>query len=146
MVYTLLKVSLFARCRTQLRHLSSFTSLSRTGTAADRSKYDLTPVAKNRNGIYTARPPPSRYQMCCDPSLPQSISDLRIAQPSVNYQLSTLYQPNCHQLSKCSSNLDTVIQAMNRNARKPKKANKGSRPCSRAGRRKRKEKVGKRGR
>jgi hypothetical protein len=45
-----------------------------------------------------------------------------------------------------SIDLEAAIQAMNRNARRPKKANKGSRPCSRAGRRKRKEKIGKRGR
>ena len=34
--------------------------------------------------------------------------------------------------------------AMNRNARKPKRANKGARPCSRASRRRKKEKFGKR--
>jgi signal transduction histidine kinase len=32
---------------------------------------------------------------------------------------------------------DNVVHAMNRNARKPKKANHGARPCSRVGRRKR---------
>eukprot|EP00980_Cylindrotheca_fusiformis_P023804 scaffold11032_cov122-Cylindrotheca_fusiformis.AAC.5 len=37
-----------------------------------------------------------------------------------------------------------LIQAMNRNARRPKKANRGSRPCSRVQRRKRKEAIGKR--
>ena len=36
------------------------------------------------------------------------------------------------------------IEAMNRNARRPKKANKGARPCSRASRRRKKEKLGKR--
>jgi hypothetical protein len=36
------------------------------------------------------------------------------------------------------------IQVMNRNARRPKKANKGARPCSRASRRSKKEKIGKR--
>lgn len=36
------------------------------------------------------------------------------------------------------------IYAMNRNARRPKKANKGARPCSRASRRSKKEKIGKR--
>ena len=38
------------------------------------------------------------------------------------------------------------LQVMNRNARRPRKANKGARPCSRASRRKKKEKIGKRGR
>jgi hypothetical protein len=42
------------------------------------------------------------------------------------------------------SNDPLGIQAMNRNARRPKKANKGARPCSRASRRKKKEKIGKR--
>jgi len=42
--------------------------------------------------------------------------------------------------------LDAIIQASNRNNRRPKKANKGSRPCSRAGRRRRKESIGKRSR
>ena len=37
-----------------------------------------------------------------------------------------------------------LIQAMNRNARKPRKANKGSRPASRVSRRRKKEKIGKR--
>jgi hypothetical protein len=36
------------------------------------------------------------------------------------------------------------IQVMNRNARRPKKANKGARPCSHASRRRKKEKIGKR--
>lgn len=36
------------------------------------------------------------------------------------------------------------IWNMNRNARKPKKANKGARPCSRAARRAKKAKIGKR--
>ena len=48
-----------------------------------------------------------------------------------------------HHLDELLEDVET-IQAMNRNARRPKKANKGSRPCSRAGRRKRKEKIGKR--
>ena len=44
-----------------------------------------------------------------------------------------------------NNNLELIIQA-GRNSRKPKKANKGSRPCSRTGRRKRQEKIGKRSR
>eukprot|EP00539_Tryblionella_compressa_P012389 CAMPEP_0178816250 /NCGR_PEP_ID=MMETSP0746-20121128/1250_1 /TAXON_ID=913974 /ORGANISM="Nitzschia punctata, Strain CCMP561" /LENGTH=137 /DNA_ID=CAMNT_0020477259 /DNA_START=220 /DNA_END=633 /DNA_ORIENTATION=+ len=36
------------------------------------------------------------------------------------------------------------IFVMNRNARRPKKANKGARPCSRVSRRQKKEKIGKR--
>jgi hypothetical protein len=36
------------------------------------------------------------------------------------------------------------IQVMNRNSRRPNKANKGARPCSRVSRRKKKEKIGKR--
>jgi len=43
-----------------------------------------------------------------------------------------------------SNNLEVIIQTLNRNARRAKKANKGSRPCSRDGRRKRKEKIGRR--
>lgn len=38
------------------------------------------------------------------------------------------------------------IHVLNRNNRKAKKANKGARPCSRVGRRKRKEAIGKRSR
>ena len=38
------------------------------------------------------------------------------------------------------------IHAMNRNARRPKKANKGARPCSRASRRRKKEELGRRSR
>ena len=38
------------------------------------------------------------------------------------------------------------IHAMNRNARRPKKANKGARPCSRASRRRKKEALGRRSR
>mmetsp|Transcript_37160 Transcript_37160/g.41543 ORF Transcript_37160/g.41543 Transcript_37160/m.41543 type:complete len:160 (+) Transcript_37160:87-566(+) len=39
---------------------------------------------------------------------------------------------------------NTLIQTLNRNARRGKKANHGSRPCSRVGRRKRKEAIGSR--
>ena len=44
--------------------------------------------------------------------------------------------------------IDNIVPvvAMNRNGRRPKKANKGSRPCSRAGRRAKKERYGKRSR
>jgi hypothetical protein len=45
-----------------------------------------------------------------------------------------------------SSAAEEGVQLMNRNARRPNKANKGARPCSRASRRKKKEKIGKRGR
>ncbi|MGK3747577.1 MAG: hypothetical protein ACI8RD_006189 [Bacillariaceae sp.] len=45
-----------------------------------------------------------------------------------------------------NNNLELLIIQAGRNSRKPKKANKGSRPCSRAGRRKRQEKIGKRSR
>lgn len=38
------------------------------------------------------------------------------------------------------------ISVMNRNARRPKRANHGARPCSRSSRRFKKEKIGKRGR
>jgi len=38
--------------------------------------------------------------------------------------------------------VNTLIQTSNRNNRRTKKANKGSRPCNRTGRRKRKEKIG----
>jgi hypothetical protein len=48
-------------------------------------------------------------------------------------------------VNNLNTNLELIIQA-GRNSRKPKKANKGSRPCSRAGRRKRQEKIGKRSR
>lgn len=51
----------------------------------------------------------------------------------------------CDALSNNHNNLESIIiQTMGRNSRNPKKANKGSRPCSRAGRRRRKEKIGKR--
>mmetsp|Transcript_16686 Transcript_16686/g.40527 ORF Transcript_16686/g.40527 Transcript_16686/m.40527 type:complete len:183 (-) Transcript_16686:450-998(-) len=39
---------------------------------------------------------------------------------------------------------NTVLEMMNRNARKPKRANHGARPCSRSSRRKKKDEVGKR--
>lgn len=38
---------------------------------------------------------------------------------------------------------DRILQAMNRNARKGKRANKGKRPCSRIRRRAKKKKIGK---
>jgi hypothetical protein len=44
-----------------------------------------------------------------------------------------------HPLPTCGG-----IQVMNRNARRPKKANKGARPCSRVSRRKKKEMIGRR--
>ena len=54
-------------------------------------------------------------------------------------------QYSCDALSNNHNNLESIIiQTMGRNSRNPKKANKGSRPCSRAGRRRRKEKIGKR--
>jgi hypothetical protein len=37
---------------------------------------------------------------------------------------------------------ESILQAMNRNARKPKKANKGARPCSRVSRRAKKRAPG----
>jgi hypothetical protein len=43
-----------------------------------------------------------------------------------------------------SESTTEAIHAMNRNARRPKKANKGARPCSRASRREKKSKIGKR--
>jgi len=51
--------------------------------------------------------------------------------------------------TKPSWNLDDpsdteFLQMMNRNARRPKKANRGARPCSRASRRAKKDKIGKR--
>ena len=50
-------------------------------------------------------------------------------------------------VDKASDIEDIVpVVAMNRNGRRPKKANKGSRPCSRAGRRAKKERYGKRSR
>lgn len=39
-------------------------------------------------------------------------------------------------------NVTPPLQAMNRNARKPKRANKGKRPCSHFGRRKRRRRFG----
>jgi hypothetical protein len=43
-----------------------------------------------------------------------------------------------------ANSLQEEISVLNRNARRPKKANKGARPCSRAARRWKKEKLGKR--
>lgn len=42
-----------------------------------------------------------------------------------------------------TTNLES-IQTMNRNARRPNKANRGARPCSRTSRRKKKDAIGKR--
>lgn len=41
-----------------------------------------------------------------------------------------------------TNNTNDVLQAMNRNARKPKRANKGARPCSRVSRRAKKRAYG----
>eukprot|EP00751_Fragilariopsis_kerguelensis_P034730 CAMPEP_0170948710 /NCGR_PEP_ID=MMETSP0735-20130129/28816_1 /TAXON_ID=186038 /ORGANISM="Fragilariopsis kerguelensis, Strain L26-C5" /LENGTH=168 /DNA_ID=CAMNT_0011358583 /DNA_START=62 /DNA_END=568 /DNA_ORIENTATION=+ len=52
-----------------------------------------------------------------------------------------------HAVNSSIDNLEqvnTLIQTLNRNARRGKKANHGSRPCSRVGRRKRKEAIGSR--
>lgn len=60
------------------------------------------------------------------------------------------YTPSCLHLevpllqAAASESTTEEIQLLNRNARRPNKANKGARPCSRASRRKKKEQIGKR--
>jgi hypothetical protein len=51
---------------------------------------------------------------------------------------------NCWILDEPASSTDVPMEAMNRNNRKPKRANKGKRPCSRHGRRSRKNDLGRR--
>jgi hypothetical protein len=52
--------------------------------------------------------------------------------------------PNYWILEEPASSTDLPLEAMNRNNRKAKRANKGKRPCSRHGRRSRKNDLGRR--
>ena len=138
--------SLFARGRTQVRHLWSRTLLTERFPCGDSNRCNLSPVAKNINRIAFTRLSVPGCKICCDFSLQQSVPAAQIAQLSGNVQPMTSDPLICDQFRDHPSNLEMLIQTLNRNARRPKKANKGSRPCSRAGRRRRKEKIGKRNR
>ena len=121
--------SIFARCRTQVRSLTSVSSLTRTFTCSD-SNYYLNIHALRSNVINPTKDPLPVTSSFYDNFL-LDVSSANIELPKAHFQHDEI-------------DLEETIQAMNRNARKPKKANKGSRPYSRASRRRKKEKIGKR--
>ena len=146
MMYALKTTSIFTRARAQLRCLSSF-SLSTKNTTSRGAASGLTHVATNNNRSGDAKFALPEYPMTYDRSLFEFPTTTQIVQASGDMELLPSQRVIGHQVpDDANNNLEAVIQAMNRNARRPKKANKGSRPCSRAGRRKRKEKIGKRSR
>lgn len=123
--------TIFARCRTQARCHSSVSSLTRTTSCSDPTNY-LNIDSLRGNVITRTKVPLPGTPTFYDRSL-FDFSSAKIELPQSNFQHNEI-------------DLEETIQAMNRNARKPKKANKGSRPCSRAARRRKKEKIGKRSR
>ena len=125
--------TIFARCRTQARSLTSVSSLTRTSTCFDPTNY-LHIDSLRSNTITNAKAPLPGTPKFYDRSL-FDFSSAKIELPQANFQ---------HHGEIID--LEETIQAMSRNSRKPKKANKGSRPCSRAARRRKKEKIGKRSR
>jgi hypothetical protein len=139
--------SIFARCRTQqLRCVSSLSSMARTTTRSDSNNF-LNLVAKKSNIINNVGVPlpvsPMRYN---DRSLLKFVSAAQNVQPNGDFQLLASRQVIHHRLRDDPFDFNVGILEMGRNSRRPKKANKGARPCSRAGRRKRKEKLGRRSR
>lgn len=121
--------TVLTRCRAQARCMTSFSSLTRTSTYSDSNNY-LNIHALGNNTINRTKAPLPETPKFYDRSL-LDFSSAKIELPTANFD---------------EIDFEETIQATNRNARKPKKANKGSRPCSRAGRRRRKEKIGKRSR
>lgn len=144
MIFTSKTSSIFARCRTQLRCLSSLSALTRKATCSDSY---LTLLAKNSNKTVDAKVPFPESPLRYDRFLLEFVSTAEAVQSNDDFQMSTSPQMINHQFPEDPSDLEaTLIQIMSRNTRRPKKANKGSRPCSRAGRRKRQEKIGNRSR
>ena len=139
--------SMFARCRTQqLRCVSSLSSMARTTTCSDSHNF-LALVAKNSNKIDNVGVPlPKSRIRFNDRSLLGFVSAAQNVQPSGDLQLLASRQVMNHRLLDDPSDFNVGVLEMGRNTRRPKKANKGARPCSRAGRRKRKEKIGRRSR
>jgi len=126
MIFASTFVSSLARRTAQVRYLSSLTSLTQTSGG---------------NNI-----PVQSFLLSYDRFTPNIAATAQRIQPQSGRQLFPSCQVNDHQRSDHLTNLETIIQATNRNGRGPKKANKGSRPCSRVGRRRKQEKVGKRSR
>lgn len=119
------------RCKTQIRCMSSSASLTRTVSCTESTNF-LTLNARS-NQVDNTKASLAELPRFYDQSM------LNFSPAAENLQLRGEFQEE-------TIDIEDVIQAMNRNARKPKKANKGSRPCSRAGRRRKKEKIGKRSR
>lgn len=122
--------NILSRCKTQIRCMSS-SSLTRTVSCTESTNF-LTLNARS-NQVDTTKVPLAELPKFYDQSM------LNFSPAAENLHLRGGFQEE-------TIDIEDVIQAMNRNARKPKKANKGSRPCSRAGRRRKKEKIGKRSR
>mmetsp|Transcript_10894 Transcript_10894/g.23088 ORF Transcript_10894/g.23088 Transcript_10894/m.23088 type:complete len:145 (+) Transcript_10894:154-588(+) len=135
--------SILARYRIQPVSQRSFSSLEQTAIRGDHNSF-FTRTAKNGNRIADTKISLPYSLVSYDRSLSDFALTTRFGQPNDDCQLLSQFINN--QLLEAQSNLEAVIRATNRNARRPKKANKGSRPCSRAGRRRKKEKIGKRGR
>ena len=144
MLFAPTTASFLARRAIQLRCLSSFSSLTQTPICIDSN--NLTLIARKSNKIGGVDAPLPTFLMSDIHSLPHFALPAQNLQVHDDRQLVLSNQLNDHTWSDNQSELDAVIQASNRNSRRAKKANKGSRPCSRAGRRKRKEKLGNRGR
>ena len=122
-----------ARCKTQLRCMASSSSSSLTRTVSCTESTNFLSLNAKSNQTDNAKAPLSKLPKFYDQSILEFAPTAQIVQPQGDLQREPV-------------DIDEVIQAMNRNARRPKKANKGSRPCSRAGRRRKKEKIGKRSR
>lgn len=120
-----------SRCKTQIRCMSTSSSLTRTVCCTESTNFLTLNATSNQTD--TTKAPISKLPKFYDQSILEFSSTAQIVQPRGDLPRETI-------------DIEEVIQAMNRNARRPKKANKGSRPCSRAGRRKRQEKIGKRSR
>eukprot|EP00536_Pseudo-nitzschia_multiseries_P002001 jgi/Psemu1/301162/fgenesh1_kg.26_\ len=120
--------SSLARRTAQVRHLSSLSSFTQVSGGANA--------------------PVQSFLTSYDRCAPNFATGAQRTQSQNNRQLFPsnqvidLQRPDNNNLS----DLEAIIQATNRNGRGPKKANKGSRPCSRVGRRRKQEKVGKRSR
>ena len=139
---------MFARCRTQqLRCVSSLSSMARTTTTCSDSNNFLALVAKKSNKIDNVKvflPEPSmRFN---DRSLLEFVSAAQNVKPNGDLQLLASRQVTNHRLLDDPSDVNVEILQMSRNSRRPKKANKGARPCSRVSRRRKKEKIGRRSR
>lgn len=105
------------------------------GALTQKSWSDLSSVG-NIPSDSTCRKPSSQTDVLLD-----GLFSRRVPLPYIQEQVS-LQSIQLNLLDQ-TTNLES-IQTMNRNARRPNKANRGARPCSRTSRRKKKDAIGKR--